>query len=606
MCDIIKLLPDSIANQIAAGEVIQRPASVVKELLENSIDAGSTEIKLVIKDSGKTLIQVIDNGKGMSETDARMCFERHATSKISSAEELFAIRTKGFRGEALASIAAIAQVEMFSRTSDSELATRLLIEGSEVQKQEFAQSLTGTTFSVKNLFYNVPARRKFLKSDPVEFKHILDEFQRVALAHPDIFFSLNHNGSEIYHLAAGNLRQRLIGIFGKAINDKLVPVEESTNMLSIQGFVGKVEMAKKTAGEQFLFVNQRFIKSYYLNHAIRSAYEQLLQKEQYPSYFLFIEIDPARIDINVHPTKTEIKFEEERLIYNYLKGCVKHALGKYILTPTFDFETDSNFGIESRQASPENAEKQHYTDMQNYRSDASRLEFENTKNWETIYKNIDTMTSNIPGAPKIVLGSEVNSSSQAQNTENSNIREPYQIHQSYIVNHIKSGFILIDQQNAHERILFEEVLRSLQGNSRPIQRELFPITEEFSPAQTQFLLGILDKLQLAGFEVEHFGGNSFIIHGTPAGMDKSSGAVQIIQDIASSNLEDIDENIGIDEKIALGIARNTCIKRGKFLNSEEMRYIIDSLFACETPNFTNDGKKCYVSYSLDELKTKFL
>ena len=338
MADVIQLLPDSIANQIAAGEVIQRPASVVKELMENAIDAGSTSVKLVVKDAGKTLIQVIDNGSGMSETDARMCFERHATSKIRKANDLFSLVTKGFRGEAMASIAAIAQVEMRTRLEGQDLGTKIIIEGSEVKKQEACQSPQGSTISVKNLFYNVPARRKFLKSNPVEMRYIMDEFQRLAIAHSDIFFSLHHNNVELFHLPPGSLRQRVVGVLGTNTNKKLVPLKEDTEILNLSGFVGKPEFAKKTRGEQLFFVNNRFIKSSYLNHAVMTAYEELLPKDTFPLYVIFIEIDPTRIDINVHPTKQEIKFDDERLVYNYLKVAVRHSLGQYSIMPTLDFE----------------------------------------------------------------------------------------------------------------------------------------------------------------------------------------------------------------------------------------------------------------------------
>ena len=343
MADIIQLLPDAIANQIAAGEVIQRPASVVKELLENAVDAGATEIKLIVKEAGKTLIQVIDNGCGMSETDARMSFERHATSKIRGSEDLFAIRTMGFRGEAMASIAAVAQVEMRTRQHDQDLGNKLVIEASEVKVQEPCQCVAGTTLSVKNLFYNVPARRNFLKSNAAEMRHIVEEFQRIALANPELFFSLHHNGNQVFHLQPGNLRQRIVAVFGAGTNKKLVPVEEDTDVLKLHGFVGKPEFAKKTRGEQYFFVNDRFIKSPYLNHAVMTAYEDLLPKEVYPLYIIFIDIDPARIDINVHPTKQEIKFDDERLVYNYLKVSVRHALGQFSITPSMDFDQETAF-----------------------------------------------------------------------------------------------------------------------------------------------------------------------------------------------------------------------------------------------------------------------
>ena len=397
MADIIQLLPDSIANQIAAGEVVQRPASVVKELLENAIDAGSTNIKLIIKDAGKSLIQVIDDGCGMSETDARMSFSRHATSKIRKAEDLFAIRTMGFRGEALASIAAIAQVELRSRRQADELGTRIVVEGSEVKAQEACQCAAGTSFSVKNLFYNVPARRNFLKSNTVEMRHILDEFQRVAIANPDIFFSLHHNNSELFHLSPGNLRQRIVAVFGNSWNKKLVPVNEETDIIKIQGYVGKPEFAKKTRGEQLFFVNQRFIKSGYLNHAIMGAYEDLLAKDTYPLYVIFLEIDPARIDINVHPTKQEIKFEDERLVYNYLKVAIRHALGQYSITPTLDFDQEINFSNYTPKQAPKptvetsSREESRPSTPSGPVSKTDRFSngSNNLQNWEKLYEGLE-------------------------------------------------------------------------------------------------------------------------------------------------------------------------------------------------------------------------
>lgn len=396
MADVIQLLPDSIANQIAAGEVIQRPASVVKELLENAVDAGATSIKLVVKDAGKTLIQVIDNGCGMSETDARMCFERHATSKIRQAKDLFTIRTMGFRGEAMASIAAIAHVELRTRRNDDEVGTRVVIEGSKVTAQESCQCAAGTIFAVKNLFYNVPARRNFLKTNTVEMKHIIDEFQRVALAYPDIFFSLHHNGSEMFHLQGGNLRQRVVGLLGQHTNKKLVPVEEDTDVVKITGYVGKSEFAKKTRGEQFFFVNERFIKSGYLNHAVMTAYEDLLPKGHYPLYVLFIEIDPARVDINVHPTKQEIKFDDERLLYNYLKVTIRHALAQYNITPTLDFDADPTFSNiqqprylkkESNATKPEPKPKQSVVFSSSINPEHRHKN--NLKHWQKLYDGLD-------------------------------------------------------------------------------------------------------------------------------------------------------------------------------------------------------------------------
>ena len=466
MADIIQLLPDAIANQIAAGEVIQRPASVVKELLENAIDAGSTEIKLIVKDAGKSLIQVIDNGCGMSETDARMCFERHATSKIRKAKDLFAIRTMGFRGEAMASIAAIAQVEMRTRKHNEDLGTRIVIDGSEIKTQEACQCTVGTNFSIKNLFYNVPARRNFLKTTTVEMRHVLDEFQRVALANPDIFFSLHHNGTEVFHLPSSNLRQRIVNLFGNNSNKKLVPVSEETDALKLEGFIGKPEFSKKTRGEQFFFVNNRFIRSAYLNHAIVTAYEQLLPTNHYPLYIIFIEIDPARIDINVHPTKQEIKFEDERLVYNYLKVSVRHALGQYSITPTLDFDLEPGLsGINnnstpqtssytpdtiesSSNTSPRLSSKRGETfeSFTSNRNNPTPLESSNLKNWKNAYdglEDFDGDNEKISGQPFTIESamSEGATLDDENKTFTKETKPLYQVHSSYIVSHIKSGYI---------------------------------------------------------------------------------------------------------------------------------------------------------------------
>ncbi|MEL6986302.1 MAG: DNA mismatch repair endonuclease MutL, partial [Bacteroidota bacterium] len=460
MADIIQLLPDAIANQIAAGEVIQRPASVVKELMENSIDAESSKIKLILKDAGKLLIQVIDDGKGMSETDARMSFERHATSKIKKAEDLFVINTKGFRGEALASIAAIAQIELKTKKESQELATRILIEGSTIKKQELCQHPKGTSIAVKNLFYNVPARRKFLKTNAVELKHIMDEFQRLALAHPDIFFSLFHNENEVYHLPKENLRQRIVNIFGKNTNEKLVPVEESTDIIKISGFVGKPEFHRKTRGDQYLFVNNRFIKSPYLNHAIMAAYEDLLPKGTYPFYCIFIEIDPAQIDVNVHPTKQEIKFEEERLVYNYVRVATRHALGQYTMVPTLDFENNNNF------VGPPSAD---FNKINRFNAQ----EEANLANWKKLFDGVEEIEEN--GPVNVV-------SSLVENESSSDHKDPQQFHNTYILSQIKSGILIIDQQSAHERILFEKHLEMLKEQKAMTQKALFPKTIEFSNA----------------------------------------------------------------------------------------------------------------------------
>jgi len=624
MGDIISLLPDSIANQIAAGEVIQRPASVIKELMENSIDAGSTSIKLIIKDAGKTLLQVIDDGCGMSDQDARMCFERHATSKIKKAKDLFAIRTMGFRGEAMASIAAISQVEMRTRRQTDELGVKIIIEGSELKSQEPCQCMIGTSISVKNLFFNVPARRNFLKSDTVEMRHIVDEFQRIALAHPDLFFSLHHNKSEVFHLPAGNLRQRIVGMFGSNTNKKLVPISENTDALNMEGFVGKPSFAKKTRGEQFFFVNQRYIKSGYLNHALMSAYEDLLPKDTFPLYVIFLEIDPARIDINVHPTKQEIKFEDERLVYNYLKVAVRHALGQYSITPTLDFEQETSLNslpvMNTSQKTGEEKRFENRTSLVNStgkkngtgvnKNSASRLESSNLRNWQKLYEGLDELDE-IPtdssqqsvtiesGAGKnFELGSD-------QDRPLAESRVPYQIHGTYIVSQIKSGFILIDQRTAHKRILYEQYLNDLQNNQQGIQQKLFTKTISVAPADKPILDEILPQIQLLGFDIEDFGNNSYVIHGIPAELSKGLDEQQLIEDLLEQYKANLELKMGIVENIALSLARGSAIKRGQNLTPEEMRELIDKLFACQIPYKGPSGNHCFVTYELDDLKKRF-
>lgn len=611
MPDIIQLLPDSIANQIAAGEVIQRPASVVKELVENAIDAGASEIKLIIKDAGKTLIQVIDNGKGMSDTDARMSFERHATSKIRKAADLFAITTKGFRGEALASIAAIAHVELITKTHDEELGRRLLVSGSRVTKQEPCSAQSGTMFSVKNLFFNVPARRKFLKSDPVELKHIIEEFKRVALAHPTVFLSMYSNEQEVFHLPAGNYRQRIVAILGKHTNDKLVPIEEDTEIVSISGFVGKPEAAKKTKGDQFIFVNDRFIKSNYLNHAIRSAYDDLIVKEAYPLFVLYITVDPAQIDINVHPTKTEIKFEEDRLIYNYIRVAIKHALGHYNVSPTLDFGTNSNFGntIDNQKSFGKINDEYNMKGTSGGSSSAgnSQLGKSNLKAWEQIYEGIQDQTEQPSEEQQsITVSSKISIDTGEEISKVDEGKPPYQIHNTYILSHIKSGFILIDQQAAHERILYERNLASLSSHQRLTQKELFPRTIELDNAKAAIMQDILPKINALGFEVEDFGKQTYLIHGIPAGLTGSADASALMERLIDQYISNMELQLGIEENLAQSLAVSAAIKRGKPMEVSEMKLMIDQLFACEIPYKSPTGRRCIVTMDMDTILKQFV
>lgn len=616
MADIIQLLPDAIANQIAAGEVIQRPASVVKELLENSIDAGGTDIKLIIKDAGKSLIQIIDNGCGMSETDARMCFERHATSKIRQAKDLFSIRTMGFRGEAMASIAAIAHIELKSRRQSDELGTKIIIEGSEVKTQEPCQCAAGTSISVKNLFYNVPARRNFLKSNAVEMRHILDEFQRVAIAHPDLFFSLHHNANEVFHLPAGNLRQRVVGIFGNTWNKKLVPVNEETDILKITGFVGKPEFAKKTRGEQLFYVNQRFIKSGYLNHAIMGAYEDILSKDTYPLYVVFLEIDPARIDINVHPTKQEIKFDDERLVYNYLKVAIRHALGQYSITPTLDFDQEINFS--TYQPKNQNNQEQSFEKISSKANNSdsfqkpapSKLESSNIQNWEKMYEGLeefDKQESEDTDNKPLTIGSQWSDSTEQEDVSDfvKQQKKPYQIHGTYIVSQLKSGFMLIDQQAAHERILYDRYIVALEQQESFSQKELFPKTITVSKADSEVLKSIGEQINALGFDLQEFGNNTFVIHGIPADLPTGYDEQKIIENLLEQYKNNLDLKLDIHDNIARSMARSASIKKGQQMTPVEMQELIDQLFACSVPYKSPTGKNCFITFELEDLAKRF-
>ncbi len=627
MADIIQLLPESIANQIAAGEVVQRPASVVKELMENSIDAGATNIKLILKDAGKAHIQVIDNGCGMSETDARMSFERHATSKIREAKDLFSIRTMGFRGEAMASIAAVAQVEMRTRLHKNELGTRLAVEGSKITVQEPCQCTAGTNITVKNLFFNVPARRNFLKSNPIEMRHILDEFQRIALANVDVFFSLHHNGSEIFHLPPTNLRQRVVGIFGSAHNPKLVPVKEETDAMSINGFIGKPEFARKSRGEQMFFVNQRFIKSGYLHHAVMAAYEDLLPRDSYPFYVLFVEMDPSRIDINVHPTKQEIKFDDERLVYDYMRVAVRHALGQHNITPALDFDQETsfsptrNFGIPFNMGTQQDFEREMSPSGkaiqgrdENVVGRPSARDRSNLNNWQKLFEDLDETEESevgrsLPlGDSAITIESEWSSGSELDDvggTFSKHQKTPYQIHASYIISHIKSGYILIDQQAAHERVLYERYLNALERKQAFTQKELFPKTIHLPPADAALLREIMPDINLLGFEIQLFGKDAFVIHGVPTDMTGSLDEEKIIETLLEQYKRNLDLATDARENLARSMARSAAIKRGQALSSLEMQELIDRLFACEMPFKSPSGRNCFLTFELEELEEKF-
>jgi DNA mismatch repair protein MutL len=617
MSDIIQLLPDSVANQIAAGEVVQRPASAVKELIENAIDAGADKIQLIIKDAGKSLIQVIDNGCGMSVTDARMSFERHATSKIKKAEDLFAIRTMGFRGEAMASIAAIAQVELKTRRYEDELGTLIVIEGSEVVSQEACSANTGTSISVKNLFYNIPARRNFLKSNPVEMRHILDEFQRMALANPGIFFTLHHDGQEVYHLPGVALKQRIVHLFGNNYNQRLVPVEEDTTIIKLHGFVGKPEFARRTRGEQFFFVNNRFIKDPYLNHAVLTAFEELLPEDTYPLYVLFIDIDPSKIDINVHPTKTEIKYQDEKAIYAIIRSAVKRSLGRYNITPSLDFDQENSiehlitpkpfeeiiapvisFNPDFNPFAPEKKVDRGESYFSRNTDDSRHSPI--PKNWDTLYE----ISKKEPGLQQQIPTEKIIAIDEQEISKTSE-RQFFQVHNRFIMSQIKSGFMLINQQAAHERVLYERFLQQLQNHSGVSQQSLFPQSVTLNGSDFELLRELLPDIRALGFDIREFGKNTVVVEGIPAELN-NVGEHELLEHL----LEGFKNNQAIlkldkRDNLARALARNAAIKTGTRLSSEEMNLLTDQLFACQMPNLALNGKPVITTFTLNELLERF-
>lgn len=611
MSDIIKLLPDHLANQIAAGEVVQRPASVVKELLENAIDAGASQIKLIVKESGKSLIQVVDNGKGMSMTDARLSFERHATSKIKTTEDLFSIRTMGFRGEALASIAAVAQVELKTRRSEDELGVEIQIEGSEVKKQEPAATPVGTSISVKNIFYNVPARRNFLKSNAVEMRHIVDEFTHVALANPEVAMSLYQSDLEMYQLAPSKLSKRIVGLFGKKYQDQMASCEEETDLLRVWGYVGKPESAKKTRGEQYFFANDRFIKSAYLNHAVTTAFEGLLQEGTFPFYTLFIEIDPKHIDINVHPTKTEIKFDDERTIYAIVRAAVKQALGTHNIAPAIDFNQDVNFAS-FKPSGFEATEKQRDRDYSQFKTVDHK---QSQGQWEKLYEGLrkdikeeeqQAQMTIHPESPKTIrLSSSANVPSDMPLQEGHGKKVYFQIHQKYLATQVKSGLMLIDQHRAHERILYERFLQQLKSRSGASQQSLFPQTIELSGADFALVNDMKEELHAIGFEFSNFGNSALVINGVPADL-KSTNEKELFEGFIEQ-FKHFQQSLSIpmDERIARAIAQRSAIKSGIVLTQEEMSSLIDQLFACQQPGYAPNGSKTTHIVELEKIDQIF-
>lgn len=614
--DIIQLLPDNIANQIAAGEVIQRPASAVKELLENAVDAGATDIKLLVNDAGKALIQVIDNGKGMSETDARMCFERHATSKIKNIDDLFAIKTMGFRGEALASIAAVAQVELKTKRAEDEFGTFLEIENSTVTKQEPVAFNNGTSIAMKNLFFNIPARRNFLKSNTAELKHIIDEFIRVAMAFPEIAFSLSANSNMVYALEAGTLKQRIVQILGNNYNAKVVAVQEQTDYLNIYGFVGKPDTAKKTRGDQYFFVNNRFIKSAYLNHAVVAAFSEMIAKDSFPMYCLFIDLNPAQVDVNVHPTKQEIKFEDEKIVYAFVNSAVKHALAQYSVTPTLDFELDpmiqhldavaKPFDDNQKAAAQESILYSGFTKSgqahlieanKNYSGGSGsgsgfkpfKSIIDNPETYERSQSDIDTIKGQrsfeLPAAPQVSAC--------------------FQIHQTYIVTATQQGYWLIHQQNAHERVLYEKFSNAFTGKAIATQQSLFPTTIEFSTADAVLINELMPDLKQLGFMMEPFGNNTFVVHGTPA--DVLQGNEKDALEKMLEQVKHFSSSVKFSKRELLlrTLSLQHAIKAGTALTHQEMQQLVGDLLLCSVPNSTPNGKPTFMPYGMGELSKQF-
>ncbi len=607
--DKILLLPDNIANQIAAGEVIQRPASAVKELLENAIDAGATEIRLIIMDAGKSLVQVIDNGSGMSETDARMCFERHATSKIKNIEDLFHIKTMGFRGEALASIAAVAQVEMKSKRPVDEAGTYIEVENSLVKKQEPVAMANGTSIAMKNLFFNVPARRNFLKSNAAELRHIVDEFTRVALSFPSIFFSFSSNGQEIFHLEAGSLKQRILQLLGNNYNAKLVSVKEETDYMNIYGFAGKPETAKKTRGDQYFFVNNRFIKSPYLNHAVMNAYQEMIASDSFPMYVLFIDLDPTQVDVNVHPTKQEIKFEDEKIVYAFVQAAIKHALAQFSVTPTLDFDLDASIQQLPSIQQPFTEKKQEATSSTSIfkgftqkhqahfieKSDRAEL-----KHWRDLYVSQE-MGDGSRETGVDSPGSGV--SSPGLLTSESTIL--IQLLNTYIVVPFENNFLLVHQQAAHERVIYEQLKKASKDKPTATQQSMFPVTLELSPADTAVMEDIRSELQQLGYMIEPFGKNTFVIQGIPADVDP--GHEKHVIDILLEQYKNFSPEVKFSkrEKLVRSLARQQSIKTGVRLTEREMQQLINSLITCEQPNITPDGNPTYLEFKQEQLERMF-
>jgi DNA mismatch repair protein MutL len=610
MADIIQLLPDSVANQIAAGEVILRPASAVKELLENAIDAGATEINLILKDAGKTLIQVVDNGGGMSERDARMSFERHATSKIKQANDLFAIRTLGFRGEALASIAAIAQVEMRTRRHEDELGTLVEVEGSRVKNQANCSCSAGTAILVKNLFYNVPARRSFLKAESAELKHVVDEFFRVALIYNDVRFTFHHNQKLLYQCLPSNRKQRIVSLFGSGYNERLVPVEQVSEAISITGFIGKPEFARKSRGEQYFFVNGRYIRHPYLHHSIESAYRELIPVDSIPSYFIYIDTDPGTIDINIHPTKTEINFLDSKVIYAIIRSAVRQALGLNNLLDSIDFDVERSLDFTTppgNQAirNPFDRPPSNFNPFEQTRPEtafpAEPWKKPSIQGWENLYDNNDFRVETQKQPESLFSDDDIHATGQETDKTNN----VFQFQNRFIISSVKSGLVVIDQQRAHERILYEHYLDRIRQRQQVSQQELFPCQVSFSLSDSELLDEIMDELNVIGFQLNKLGKNTFVVSGTPAGIEESDlqSLLENFLDRYKKNLLELD--LDKSSNLARSLSGSLAARSGKRLYPEEMIHLIDELFSCKVPDLTPDGRKVFNIIPVDQIHQLF-
>ncbi|HKL90264.1 MAG TPA: DNA mismatch repair endonuclease MutL [Allomuricauda sp.] len=615
MADIIKLLPDHVANQIAAGEVVQRPASVVKELMENAIDAGSTSIKLIVKDGGKTLIQVVDDGLGMSETDARLSFERHATSKISSAQDLFNLQTKGFRGEALASIAAIAHVDMQTRTADNEVGTHLKIEGSKIVSQDVVATPKGTSISVKNLFFNIPARRNFLKSNQVELRHITDEFHRVAMVHPSIEFHFYNNGAEIFNLPSTKHRQRIVHIFGSKMEHRLVPVNEETDVVKVSGFICKPEFAKKSRGEQFFFANNRFIKSPYLHHAVVAAFEGLIKSDTYPGYFLFLDVDPSSIDINIHPTKTEVKFDDENTLYAILRSTIKHSLGQFNVAPVLDFDHDPNLDTpysykEKGAVLPKVTVDSTFNPFEEKTpskgTGRGNFHKQSTKGWEDLYEGLGNQNENQEFS-SVVIESESEEQGTLYSGEGveGRLASTFQLRRKYVVSTVKSGMLVIHQNRAHERVLFEKFLGEITVKEGVSQQLLFPLELTFNKQELAVLKEIKESLTNIGFAFQSLEEETVKMTGVPM-MVPESGIGTVLDRLIADYMEGYsDGSISQAELLAKALSRNLAVRTGDVLDQESQLILVNNLFACKEPNLSPFQKITYTIISEGDIDKKF-